>query len=69
MLRKKYVKDQGRLVGSITSGFEGSFESLVRDENDTVLGRSSGRFLTTRDSQGRLVATNVADPGLLLKRK
>lgn len=69
MLRKTYVKNQGRLIGSVTSGFEGAFESLVRDENEGILGRASERFSTTRDSQGHLVATDVADPGLLLNRK
>ena len=69
MLKKTYIKNQGRLIGSVTSGFEGAFESLVRDENEALFGYSSQRFGTTRGSHGELVATNVADPGLLLKKK
>ena len=69
MLKKTYLKNQGQLIGSVTTGFDGAFESLVRDEHGAVLGRCSERFHTTRDSHGRLVATNVADPGLLVRKK
>ncbi len=68
MLKKTYIKDQGRILGSITKGFQGAFESLVRDEKDAVLGRCSEHFATTRDHRGALVSTNSADPGLLIKR-
>ena len=69
MLKKNYLKNQGRLIGSVTTGFTGAFESLVRNEHGSILGRSSERFQTTRDDQGGLIATNIADPGLLIKRK
>ena len=70
MLKKVYVRDaENRLIGSITTGFEGSFEALVRDEHGDVIGRTSERFGTTRDARGNLVSTNTADPGLLIGRK
>jgi YD repeat-containing protein len=70
MLRKNYVRDaRNRVIGSVTTGFDGSFEALVRDEHGHVLGRTSERFGTTRDGHGNLVSINTADPGLLLNRK
>ena len=70
MLEKKYVRDgKNRVIGSVTSGFEGSFEALVRDEHDHVIGRTSERFGTTRDEHGNLISVNTADPGLLFNRK
>jgi len=70
MLTKKYVRDgQGRIIGSITSGYEGSFEALVRDEHEHIVGRVSERFGTTRDEHGGLVSNNTADPGLLINPK
>jgi YD repeat-containing protein len=70
MLKKVYVRDaENRLVGSITTGFEGSFEALVRDERGDVIGRTSERFGTTRDGRGNLVSTNTADAGLLIDRE
>ncbi len=70
MLKKTYVRDgKNRLIGSVTTGFEGSFETLVRDEHDHVIGSVSERFGTTRDGQGKLVSVNTADPGLLFDRK
>ncbi len=70
MLKKTYVRDgKNKVIGSVTTGFEGSFETLVRDEHDNVIGRTSERFGTTRDGRGKLVSLNTADPGLLLNRK
>jgi hypothetical protein len=70
MLKKTYVRDgKNGLIGSVTTGFEGSFEALVRDEHDNIIGRTSERFGTTRDGQGNLISINTADPGLLLNRK
>jgi hypothetical protein len=70
MLKKTYVRDgKNRLIGSVTTGFEGSFEALVRDEDEHIIGRTSERFGTTRDGNGRLISVNTADPGLLLNRK
>jgi len=70
MLKKTYVRDgKNRLIGSVTTGFEGSFEALVRDEDEHIIGRTSGRFGTTRDGHGNLISINTADPGLLLNRK
>jgi len=70
MLKKTYVRDgKNRVIGSVTTGFEGSFEALARDEHDHVLGTTSERFGTTRDAHGNLVSINTADAGLLLNRK
>jgi hypothetical protein len=66
MLKKTYVRDgQNRIIGSVTSGFTGSFENLVRDSHENVIGRTSERFGTTRDGHGNLISINTADPGLL----
>jgi hypothetical protein len=70
MLKKTYVRDgKNRVIGSLTTGFEGSFETLVRDEHDNVIDRTSQQFGTTRDGRGKLVSLNTADPGLLFNRK
>ena len=70
MLKKSYVRDgKNRLIGSVTTGFEGSFETLVRDEHGDIIGRTSERFGTTRDAHGNLISINTADPGLLFNRK
>jgi len=69
MLKKKYIRDgEGRIIGSVTNGFKGAFDTLVRDEHEHITGWSSETFRTTRDGGGGLVSRNTADPGLLLKR-
>jgi len=52
--------------GSITTGFTGAFDTVVRDESGDFLGRTSQRFGTTRDDHGNLVSIDTADPGLLI---
>lgn len=70
MLKEEYVRDgKNRIIGSVTTGYEGAFESIVRDEHEQITGRTSERFATTRDEHGRLVSTNTADAGLLINRK
>jgi hypothetical protein len=69
-LHKKFIRDgQRRIIGSVTSGFVGSFDTLARDEHEHIAGWSSERFNTTRDEHGKLVSINHADPGLLIGRK
>jgi len=69
MLKKEYVRDgKHRIIGSVTSGFAGE-SSVVKDEHEQIVGRTSGLFQTTRDEHGVLVATNRADPGLLINKK
>ena len=69
MLKKQYVRDgQRRIIGSVTAGFVGSFDTLVRNEHEQVTGWTSAKFHTTRDQHGRLASINLADAGLLLKR-
>jgi hypothetical protein len=70
MLKKEYIRDgEHRIIGSVTSGYEGAFDTITRDEHERILGRTSERFGTTRDENGGLVSTNSADPGLLINRK
>lgn len=70
MLRKTYLRGgQRQIIGSVTTGFTGSFETLVRDQHDHVIGRTSERFGTTRDEHGNPVSLDTADPGLLFQRK
>ncbi len=69
MLKKEYIRDgKRRIIGSVTNGFQGAFETLVRDESERVLGWTSRKFHTTRDGRGALVSLNTPDAGLLLKR-
>ena len=68
-LNKTYVRDGGKqTIGSITTGFDDS-SSVVRDNCGATLGRTSEKFTNTRDSSGRLVSSNTADPGLLIRKK
>jgi hypothetical protein len=70
MLKKEYVRDgKNKIIGSVTSGFVGSYETLVKDAHEQVVGTTSERFHTTRDEHGGLVSINSADPGLLINRK
>jgi hypothetical protein len=66
-LKKEFIRDgQRRIVGSITTGYVGSCDTLVRDEHEHIIGRSSEKFNTTRDSHGSLISINTADAGLLI---
>lgn len=68
-LTKQYVRDgKRRIIGSVTSGFSDT-SAVVRDEDNTVSGRTSERFHTTRDEHGNLVSINSPEPGLLIGRK
>jgi hypothetical protein len=69
-LKKEYVRDgKNRVVGSITSGFVGAYDTIVKDEQERIVGRTSEKFHTTRDERGALVSTNSSDPGLLIRSK
>ena len=69
-LKKEYIRDgQRRIIGSVTTGYTGSFESIVKDEHEQIVGRTSDKFNTTRDEHGNLVSINTSDPGLLIKSK
>lgn len=68
-LKKDYIRDgRNQIIGSITGGFDDTSE-VVRDTDNTFLGRTSERFQNTRDDHGNLVSLNTPDPGLLIRRK
>jgi hypothetical protein len=70
MLKKEYIRDaKHQVIASITTGFVGAYETILKDEHEQVLGTTSERFHTTRDEHGALVSTNTADAGLLIGRK
>jgi len=70
-LTKTYVRGGANreILGSVTTGYSGGTSSVVRDEHNQIVGRTSDLFNTTRDEHGSLVSINTADPGLLIKRK
>jgi len=69
-LKREFIRDgKRRIIGSVTSGYVGSFETIVRDEQSQIAGSTSERFNTTRDEHDSLVSINTADPGLLIGRK
>jgi len=68
-LTKRYLRDgKNRIIGSVTSGYSDT-STVVRDEHDQIVGRTSERFNTVRDAHGNLVSINSSDPGLLIRRK
>jgi hypothetical protein len=67
-LKTEYVRKSGQILGTVTSGFSDN-SSTVRDSGGKILGHASDRFNTTRDEAGRLISTNTASPGLLIRKK
>jgi len=66
MLKKDYIRDGNRkIIGSVTTGYSDT-SRIVRHERNHITGRTNDRFHTTRDSSGKLVSINSADPGLLI---
>ena len=69
MLKKEFIRDgTRRIIGSVTTEYSDT-SAVVRDEGNRIAGRTSDRFHTTRDSSGKLVSINSADPGLLIRKK
>ncbi len=69
-LERTVIRDgQHRILGSKTTGYTGAFDTIVRDENNHIIGWSSDKFQTTRDNHGNLGSIDTADPGLLLGDK
>jgi len=69
MLKKDFIRDGNRsIIGSVTSGYSDS-SSIVRDQRNQITGRTNERFDTVRDTHGKLISTNSADPGLIIGRK
>jgi hypothetical protein len=59
-LKKQYIRDgKNQIIGSVTSGFSDE-STVVRDEHERIVGRTSERFHTTRDERGALVSVNTA---------
>jgi len=68
MLKKEFIRDgTRRIIGSVTTGYSDA-SAVVRDQGNRIAGRTSDRFHTTRDSSGKLVSINSADPGLLIRK-
>ena len=67
-LKIEYIRKSGQILGSVTSGFSDQ-TMTVRDRSGRALGHTSDKFHTTRDAAGRLVSTNAANTGLLIKKK
>jgi hypothetical protein len=68
-LNKQYIRDgRNKIIGSVTTGYSDT-SSVVRDEGDQIIGCTSERFKTVRDTHGNLVSINSSDPGLLIGRK
>jgi hypothetical protein len=67
-LEKTYIRKGGEVIGSVTSGYADK-STTVRDSGRRVVGHTSDRFNTTRDSNGKLVSTNAANSGLLIRKK
>src|SRR5260370_35816534 len=69
MLKKNFIRDGNRsIIGSVTTGYSDS-SSIVRDQRNQITGRTNERFKTVRDTRGKLVSANSADPGLIIGRK
>ena len=70
-LTKTYVRGglNREILGSVTTGYSGGTSSVVRDEHNHIIGRTSDLFNTTRDERGNLVSSNSSDPGLLIGRR
>lgn len=69
-LDKKYIRDGKRqVIGSVTTGFDSDNGSVVRDTSGNIAGRTSDRYHETRDGSGKLVGTNSANAGLLIRKK
>jgi hypothetical protein len=61
MLKVEYVRDgKNKIIGTKTSGFSNG-DTVARDRDGKILGRSSSKFGNTRDASGRLTSTNQAD--------
>jgi YD repeat-containing protein len=68
MLKKTFVRDgNNQAMGAITSGFANG-GTVARDTSGKIIGRASETFQSTRDAQGRLISTNVADTKLVLRK-
>jgi len=66
-LEKEFIRDgKRRIIGSVTTGYVGPFETIVRDEQNNITGSTSERFNTPRDEHDSLISINSSDAGLLI---
>ena len=67
MFKTEFVRDgNNQIIGNETR-FE-SGDSVVRDHNGRIFGRTSEAFRNTRDGDGKLVSRNTHDVGLLFRK-
>jgi hypothetical protein len=67
MLKKTYIRDgDNQVIGSKITGF-GAGQTIARDSEGSVIGRSSDIHQITRDGSGRIVSNNEADVDLLFR--
>lgn len=57
---------QGRILGNTTSYSNG--DTVARDRDGSVLGRSSQNFNNTRGQNDELVSNNTADVRILFRK-
>jgi YD repeat-containing protein len=67
MLSKEYLRDgTNQIIGSETSGFTND-ETVARDAQGQIIGRSNDKYAITRDASGRIVSNNASDVDLLFR--
>lgn len=67
-LKFEYVRKSVKILGASTSEYsDGS--TTERGADGCVLGHISEQFNATRDSSQKLISTNTASPGLLIRGK
>lgn len=65
MLKKTWIRNgRNQIIGSVTEGFSDT-SSVVRDEQNRIVGRTSDKFNTTR-TKHFIRSISDSDPGLLL---
>jgi hypothetical protein len=63
---KTFARDGSRrIIASVTSGYQDGTE-VVRDAENSIIGKVNHRFSNTTDAHGKLVSINTPDPGLLI---
>ena len=67
MLSKEFVRDgKSQIIGSEISGFTND-ETVARDAQGQIIGRSNDKYAITRDASGRIVSNNASDVDSLFR--